>query len=74
MQNPARRRGITLRFGDPDPPEHLVERVGIGEDVMCCLPIAVLIGISKACNAKRRRVSERSAEVGRSRTSADRHL
>ncbi len=46
--------------------------VGVGEDVMCCFPVGVLVGITEARQAERRSVGERSAEVSRSGAGADR--
>ena len=47
-----------MTIGSPDPLEHLIDGIGIGEDVMCGFPIAVLIGISKTNNPECCRVSE----------------
>jgi len=51
-----------------------VKPVGVGEDVVRCLPIGVLVGIAEARHPKRRAVSERSAEVNRNGAGADRCL
>ena len=50
-----------------DPPEHLAERVGVGEDVVRRLPVGVLVGVAEARHPKRRPVSERSAKISRKR-------
>jgi len=51
-----------------------VDRVGVGEDVVGRLPVGVLVGITEACQPKRRAVSQRSAKAGRSGACADRRL
>ena len=45
--------------------EHPVEGIGMGEDVVRRLPVAVLVGVAEARHPERRPVSERSAEVCR---------
>ena len=44
--------------------QDLMRRVAVGEDVMCCFPIAVLVRRAKLHNPQRRRITQRSAEVG----------
>jgi hypothetical protein len=73
-QYTAHGRDALVSVSSPDPPEHLVKRVGVGEDVVRRLPIGVLIGIAEARYPKRRRVGERSAKVNRSGAGADRRL
>jgi hypothetical protein len=74
VQYAAHGRAVTVGTGGPDPLEHLVDRIGVGEDVVRRFPIGVLIGIAEARHAERRRVGERSAKVGRRRACADRRL
>jgi len=47
LQDSPRRREV-IDGRDPDPPEHLVERVGVGEDVMRRLPVGMLVGVAEA--------------------------
>src|SRR5262245_49245309 len=51
--------------GGPDPVQHLVNRVGEGEDVVSRLPIGVLVGGAETRHPERRPVSERSTKVRR---------
>ena len=74
VQNTAHRRDVLVSVSRPDPLEHLMKRVDVGENVMCCLPIGVLVGIAEARHPKRRPVSQRSAKVSRSGAGADRRL
>ena len=74
VQYAAHGRDVTVDVGGPDPLEHLVDRVGVGEDVVRRLPVGVLVGIAEARHPERRRVSERSAKVSRSGACADRRL
>ena len=73
MQHSPRRRQV-IDGGDPDPPEHLVERVGVGEDVVRRLPVGVLVGVAEARHPERRPVSERSAKISGSGAGSDRRL
>jgi hypothetical protein len=66
VQDAAQGRDLTVSARAPDAPQHLVERIRIGEDMMRGLPVAVLVGIAEACHSKSCRISERSAEVIRS--------
>ena len=50
VQNAAHGRDVFVGVSSPDPLEHLVKRVGVGEDVVGCLPIGVLVGIAKPRN------------------------
>jgi hypothetical protein len=74
MQNAPHGWEAIVAFGGRNPLEHLIERVGIGENVMSRFPIPMLIGIAEARYPKSRRVSKRSAEVSRSRAGVDRRL
>src|SRR5262249_58852281 len=74
MQNAAHGRDVLIGVSSLDPLEHVVKRVGIGEDVVRGLPVRVLVGIAEARYPKRRRVSKRSAEANRSGAGADRRL
>ena len=74
MKYAAYAHHVTIDLGSPDPCQHLVYGVGVGEGVVSRLPVSVLIGIAEARHPKRRRVSERAPEVGRSRACADRRL
>ena len=74
MQNAAHGRDVLVSVSSPDPLEHLVKGIGVGEDVVRRLPIGVLIGIAEARYPKRRRVGKRLAKVGGSRACADRRL
>jgi hypothetical protein len=51
-----------------------VDGVGVGEDVMGCLPVGVLVGTAEARHPERRRVGEGAAEVGRRGARSDRRL
>ena len=73
MQYAADGRDVTIDLASRSG-EHLVDRVGVGEDVVRRLPIGVLVGIAETRHPERRRVSERSAKVGRRRAGADRRL
>jgi hypothetical protein len=57
-----------------DPLEYLVDRVGVGEDVMGCLPVGVLVGTAEARHPERRRVGEGAAEIGGRGSRSDRRL
>jgi len=46
QHSPCRRQVIDR--GDPDPAEHLAERVGVGEDVVRRLSVGVLVGVAEA--------------------------
>jgi hypothetical protein len=59
----AHGRDVAVDVGGPDPPEHLVDRVGVGEDVVRRLPIDVPVGIAEAGHPQRRSVSEGSSQV-----------
>ena len=58
MQNTAQGRDVLVGVRSPDPLEHLVKSVGVGEDVMRGLPIRVLVCIAEAGDPERRRVSQ----------------
>jgi hypothetical protein len=47
VQYAARDRNMTISVGGPDPLEHLVDRVGVGEDVMSRLPVACSLALPK---------------------------
>jgi len=66
VQYAAHGREVTIGVGVPDPLEHLVDRVGVGEDVVRGLPVGVFVGIAEARYPERPAVSERSAKVRRS--------
>ena len=72
QHSPRRREVIDSR--DPDPPEHLAERVGVGEDVVRRLPVGVLVGVAEASHPKRRPVCERAAKINGSAACADSRL
>jgi hypothetical protein len=74
VQYAARGRGETVGIGTRDTLEHLIERVGIGEDVVRRLPVGMLVGIAEARQPQRRGVGERPAKVGRSGACANRGL
>ena len=65
QQSPRRRQVIDGRY--PDPLEHPVERIGVGEDVVRRLPVGVFVGVAESRHPERRAVSKRSAEVRRQR-------
>ena len=67
-------RNVTVDARGPDPLEHLVERIGMGEDMVRRLPVRVLVGIAEASHAQRRCISEGLSQVGRSGARADRRL
>ena len=73
VQHSPRRRQV-IDGGDPDPPEHLAERVGVGEDVVRRLPVGVLVGVAEACHPERRPVSEQSAKISGSGAASDGRL
>ena len=54
VQYAAHGRDVTVGVGGPDPLEHLVDRVGVGEDVVRRFPIGVLVGIAEARHPQRR--------------------
>ncbi len=66
MQDTAGDRDMAVGVGGPDPREHLVKRVGVGEDVMGGLPVGVFVGVAKARHSYRRGVSDLLAKVRRS--------
>src|SRR5215471_1337881 len=74
MQHAANGRDVIVNFSGPDPREHLVDCVGVGEDVVRRLPVGMFVGIAKACHSECRPVSEGSAEVSSSGSCADRVL
>ena len=51
-------RNVTIHSRGPDPLEHLVKRINMGEDVMRRLPVRVLVGSAEARHAQRRSISE----------------
>ena len=57
------RRGQVIDGGDPDPPEHLAECVGVGENVVRRLPVGVLVGVAELSQPERRPISERPAKI-----------
>jgi hypothetical protein len=65
---------VSVDIGSPDPRQHLVNGVGVGEDVMRRLPVGVLVGIAEARHPERGRVREGLAKISRSGTGADRLL
>ena len=65
---------MSVDVGSPDARQHLVDCVGVGEDVVRCLPVGVLVGIAEARHPERCRVREGLAKVSRSGTGADRLL
>lgn len=74
VQDAADGRDVSVDAGGPDPRQHLVDCVGVGEDVVRRLPVGVLVGIAEARHPQRGRVREGLAKVGRSATGADRPL
>ena len=64
-------RDGTIDVDGPNPREHPVHRVGVGEDVVRRLPIGVFVGIAEARYPERRRVREGLAKVSRSCACAD---
>ncbi len=74
MHYGAHGRDVIADVGGPDPPEHLVDRVSVGEDVVRRIPVGVLVGIAEAGHPQRRSVSEGSSQVSRSCACADRRL
>ena len=60
QHSPCRRQVIDR--GDPDPAEHLAERVGVGEDVVRLLPVGALVGVAEARHPERRPDREPPAE------------
>ena len=66
IQNGAHGLGMAIPVDGPDPRQHPVNGVSIGEDVVGRLPVGVLVGTAEACHPKRRRIGEGAAEVGRS--------
>ena len=74
MQDGAHGRDVAIGLSSPDPLEHLVDRIGIGEDVVRRLPVGVLIGIAEARHPERRPVSQRSTKVTRGGACPDRCL
>ena len=70
----ANRRDLTVGVDGPDPLEHLVDRVGVGEDVVRGLPVGVFVGIAEARHPERCAVSERSTKISRGGACADRFL
>jgi hypothetical protein len=73
VENATHWRLVSVPIG-PDAPEHLIDRVGIGEDVVRRLPVGVLVGIAEARDPERCPVSERSAKVRGRGACADRRL
>src|SRR5271166_1847110 len=71
MQNPTDARDVAFAIGGPDPLEHLIKGVGVGEDMVRGLPVGVLVGVAKARHSERRAVSKRLAEVRRSGAGED---
>ena len=74
VQYAADGRDVSVDVGSPDARQHLVDCVGVGEDVMRRLPVGVLVGIAEARHPERCRVREGLAKVSRSGTGADRLL
>ena len=72
VQHAANRGDMIVDVGRPDPRQHLVHRVGVGEDVVRRLPIGMFVGVAEARHPERRRVGEGSTEIGRSGAGADR--
>ena len=57
-------RLVRIGCGAADPLERLMQRIGIGEDVMRSLPVGMLIGGAETRHPERRRIGECLAEVG----------
>ena len=74
VQYAADGRDVRVDVGSPDARQHLVDGVGVGEDVMRRLPVGVLVGIAEARHPERCRVREGLAKVSRNGTGADRLL
>ena len=62
---------MAIRVGDPDPFYHLMNGVGIGEDVVGRLPVGVLVGAAEASHPERRRVGKGAAKVAGSGPGSD---
>jgi hypothetical protein len=71
VQNAPNGGDVAIRGRGSDPFEHPVERVGVGEDVVRSLPVAVFVRIAEARDPEGRAVSQRSAKFGRSGASED---
>ena len=74
VQYAADSRDVRVGAGSAHPRQHLVDGVGVGENVMRRLPVGVLVGIAEARHPERCRVRQGLAKVSRSRTGADRLL
>ena len=66
MQDAARRCGAALRVDDADPLCHLMNGIGIGENVVGGLPVRVLVGAAEVSHPERSRVDKGTAKVARS--------
>jgi hypothetical protein len=74
MQDTACGRDRFAVTGRPDPDQHLVKGVGVGEDVMRSLPVSVLVGIAEARHPKGRAICQRPGEVDWRRASSNGRL
>ena len=57
-------RLVRIGCGAADPLERLMQRIGIGEDVVRSLPVGMLVGGAETRHPERRRIGECLAEVG----------
>ncbi len=64
VQDAAHGLGMAVGRGDPNPLDHLMDGIGMGEDVVGCFPVRVLVGAAEISDPERRRIGERAAEVG----------
>jgi len=63
MQDAAHGGDVAV-CGRSDPLDHTVKRVGVGEDMVRRLPVAVFVCVAEARDPERGGVGERPAEVG----------
>src|SRR3954451_6476472 len=73
VQDGAGRRSGTGLIGAPgsDPPEDLVDRVGVSKNVVGRLPVGMLVGTAEPGYSERSRIGQRTAEVHGSRPRPD---
>ena len=66
VQHPTHRLdpASPLALLSPDPLQDLVYGIGIREDVQGRLPVSMLVGSAEPRHAERRRIGERTAEIG----------